>query len=774
MPADDITISVKKQEDEGETSLELVESAPQPEWPADADFAVVGTDQPRREGRDKVTGRAQYAADVRLPNQLYARVLRSPLPHARLRMIDTSAAEAMPGVHGVISAANAPDMDWFQDGKLFSPTLRYAGDEIAVVAAETEEIAADALRAIRFELEPLPHVTGIIEAVQPGAPLVHADKPGNIAAEPTMYERGSVEQGLHEADVVVEVSFITQAALHNALESHGCTASWDGDTLTLWDSTQSIFTVRQEVAEKLRLPEHKVRVIKQHMGGGFGAKQISWKPDVLASLLSQRTGRPVQLLLDRESENLASGNRNPTRQQVTIGAKRDGTLTVIDAKLKQAVGAYMTGGEASNVSGMYQTLYQCPNVRTEQTPIYTNTGPAVAFRAPGHAEAAFALEQVLDELARKLKLDPVELRRRNYAPTDQKSGLPLSLPDGLRYCYDKVTAAFGWSAYQRPAPAGPKRRGIGFAAHDWSAGSGHPPGYAWIELNSDGTADVVTGTQDIGTGTRTGLLQVAAEELGLPISDVSLRLGDTATGPYSPVSSGSATQATLGPAIRVAALGIKADLLKIAAVMMETDPGRLSVRDGKVLVDGDPARSLTVNEVMQQVAPHTLQAQGARGPNPEDVTIRTFGAQCIEVEVDTATGEVTVLRVATAHDVGRLINPKLVDSQVIGGVTQGIGYGLYEERIVDTNLGLVLNPNLEEYKVPTVADIPPITHARVDVPDLAANPIGAKGVGEPPLVPTAPAIANAVFDAIGVRIYEAPLTRHRVLAALAAAGGENS
>lgn len=760
------TLQVTKQDGDDGATIGLVEEEPLAVWPADADLAVVGQPHPRLEGREKVTGRAQYASDVRLPGQLYARVLRSPLPHARITAIDTAAAEALPGVHAVLCMANAPDIDWYQEGKLFETTLRFAGDEIAAVAAESEEIAADALRLIQLELEPLPFVIEITAALRPDAPKLHDG--GNVAGEPIVYERGDVAAGLKEAEVVVERSFTTSAALHNALEAHGCTAAWDGVTLTLWDSTQSIFTVRQEVAEKLKLPAHRVRVIKQHMGGGFGAKQISWKQDVIAALLAQQTGRPVQLMLDREAENLAAGNRNPTRQQITLGAKRDGTLTAIAVQIKQAAGAYRTGGEASNVSGMYQTLYRCPNVRTEQIAVYTNTGPAVAFRAPGHGEAAFAFEQAMDELARKLSLDPVELRRRNYTEDDQLTGKPITLPQGLWLCYDRATEAFGWDGYQRPAPAGAKRRGAGFAAHDWPAGSGHPPAYAWIELNADGTAEVVTGTQDIGTGTRTGLAQVAAEELGLTLDQVALRLGDTATGPYAPVSSGSATLASVGPAIRAAASEIKANLLRIAAALMETDAARLSVRGGQIIVDGDPARSLSVRQVCQSFAPHTLQGRGARGPNPGDKTVKTFGAQCIEVEVDIETGEVTVLRVATAHDCGRIVNPTLVDSQVFGGVTQGIGFGLLEERVVDPKLGLVLNANLEEYKVPTVADIPPINHARVGVPDTEANPSGAKGVGEPPLVPTAPAIANAVFDATGVRIYDGPVTRARLLAALAA------
>lgn len=754
------TLKITKSKEDG--ALQLEEQAPEmAPWGPGAALDVVGQRHPRLEAFAKVTGRARYSSDVRLPRQLAATVLRSPHPHARVIAIDTSAAEALPGVHAVIHAGNVPEIGWYDGSFVFDRTVRLVGDEVAAIAAESEEIAQDAARRIRVTYEPLPYVSSIDEALAEGAPKVRDE--GNDAGEPKVYTRGDPDAGLRQADVVIDRTYTTQAALHNSLEPHGCTASWDGELLTLWDSTQSIFTVRQQVAEALGMPEHRVRVIKHHMGGGFGAKQIAWKQDVIAALLAKAAGRPVQLMLDREAENLAVGNRPTSRQRVRLGATRDGTLTAIDVDIAQAIGAYQTGGEASNVSGMYQTLYRCDNVRTVQQPLYTNTGPAVAFRAPGHVEAAWALEQAMDELARELDIDPIELRLRNYAATEQTEEKPYTLPEGLRLSYERVREAFGWDGRDRASGAGPKRRGVGFAAHDWVGGSGHPPGYAWIELNADGTADVVTGTQDIGTGTRTGLAQVAAEELGVPLADITFHLGDTGTGPYAPVSSGSATQATLGPAIRAAAVEVKQQLLQVASTAMEIPVNRLSVRQGKILVDGDANRAVTVREIMQQVAPHTLHGQGARGANPEDKAARTFGAQIVELEVDTETGEITLLRVVTAHDCGRIVNPTMVDSQVIGGITQGIGFALMEERVVDHRLGIVLNANLEEYKVPTIADIPPIEHAAVDVPDPEANPTGAKGIGEPPLVPTAPAIANAVYDAVGIRIVDAPLGRHRLL-----------
>lgn len=774
MPIQEIEKTTENNNGKESTRLTVTEGLRLDDWAADRQFAVVGKPHSRVEGSEKVTGRARYAYDVRLPGQLYAAVLRSPHPHADISGMDTSKAEALDGVHAVLTHQNAGDIDWYENSKLLDPHLRFVGDEVAAVAADSIESAQDALRLIDVRYEPLPFVLEPEQALADDAPSLH---PGGNRGEPDEYSRGDVEAGFADADVIVEAEFVTATQIHNSLEPHGCTALWEREMLTLWESTQGIFSVREDLAQKLGLDESQVRVRSQHMGGGFGAKQVPWKQTALAALLSKATGRPVQLMLDRRAESLGAGNRNATRQRVRLAAKRDGTLTGIELSATMNVGAYSVGGEGSNVAGIFQHLYRCPNVRTHTTPVYTNLGPAVAFRAPGYVEGAFALESAMDELARKLEMDPVALRRKNYAEQDQKQDQPWTSPDGLRVSYQRVVEAFGWDEYQRPPASGSKRRGIGFAAHEWAAGGGNPPGYAWIKLNSDGSADVITGVQDIGTGSRTGMSQIAAEELGLPMAKINLHLGDTSNGPYGPTSAGSATLATLGPAIRAAAVDVKRQLCRAAAKLLDVDDpdflevknGVISLRESGASIAGAEAQqiSISVAEVAKRLAPTMLQGWGERRPNPSDKTVRTFGAQAVEVEVDTATGEVTVLRVVAAHDCGRIVNPKTVDSQIIGGVTQGIGFGLMEEQVVDSASGVVLNPNLEEYKVPTVADIPPITHNPVDLPDLAANNTGAKGVGEPPLIPTAPAIANAIYDAVGVRIRQTPLNRWRLLNALA-------
>jgi CO/xanthine dehydrogenase Mo-binding subunit len=718
---------------------------------------VIGRRVSRLEGIEKVTGRALYSADVRLKGQLYARVLRSALPHARIRRITTARAEALPGVRVVLSCENAPDIPWYEESRLFDSTVRFAGEEVVAVAADTDDIAQDALRLIDVEYEALPFSCGFDGQVE----------------EPSVQTRGDVERGARAAEVIIDQSYSTPTALHNCMEPHGCTADWNDGALTLYESTQGVFAVRSEVAGKLGLPEQQVRVIAHHVGGGFGSKQTAWKHAVIAALLSRRAGRPVQLMLDREAENLATGNRNATRQQVRLGARRDGTLAFIEARILIDAGAYLAGGEASEVSGIYHTLYRCPNVRTEQRAVRTNAGPAIAFRAPGYVEGAFALESAMDELARALGVDAVDLRLRNYASDDQDKQKPYSSPDSLRRCYAAVTEAFGWKTHRRrDAEKGSKRRGIGFAAHVWPGGAGFPPATACVRLDASGLAHVITGTQDIGTGTRTGLAQIAAEALGFPLERIVFHLGETADAPYAPTSAGSATQATLGPAVQAAAADARRGLLAAAEPLLGEAAGDVLVRDGALLVASKSGKTVPVQDVCEAASAQAIEGRGERGPNPKDRAVRTFGAQCVELEVDIETGDIEIVRVLASHDCGRLVNPMLVDSQVIGGVTQGIGFALSEARRVDARSGTVLNANLEEYKLPTIADVPPIVNAQPDLPDYVANDTGAKGIGEPPIIPTAPAIANALFDAAGVRLRDLPLTRRRLIEALAAQQGD--
>lgn len=729
---------------------------------------LVGKGEPRVDGLERVTGRAVYTFDVQLPGMLYARVLRSPHPHARIKHVDVSRAAALPGVRAVISHDNVPATPWIDNRQLFDPVVRFAGDEVAAVAADNEYVAEDALELIAVEYETLSFVVDGEEALRPGAPQVHPA--GNlVGGKPKTYERGDVQRGFAEADVVVEGTFRTQAALHNCLESHGAVAVWEGEQLCLWESTQHVYGVREQVAQFFDLPLDRVRVICRYMGGGFGSKQYSGKWSAIAALLARQADRPVHLMLTRREENLATGYRQPTVQRLKIGSKRDGTLTAIDLVATAPIGAY---GESAKAIGLHaHVMYACPNVRTEVRGVFINMGPERSFRGPGATEGAFPFESLMDELADRLGIDPIEIRMRNYAKQEPSTGQSYSAKH-LDLCYRKGAELIGWEAGRQVSQtAGSKRRALGMACQTWGGGGG-PPAFAWVKLNQDGTAEVQLGSQDIGTGTRTVFAQIAAEELGIGLDQVVVNMGDSSSGPYAPVSWGSMTVSSVGPAVRQAAADARNQLLQVIAGFLEVPAGQVEVRDGAVHVRGEAQPRARLADILGELGPFTILGKGARGPNEPGVVVRTFGAQFADVEVDTLTGEVTVLRIVTVHDIGRIVNPLGAGSQAEGATIQGIGYALTEERVVDQRTGIVLNPNLGDYLVPASLDVPEIGHSFVGGPDERANNLGAKGIGEPSLIPTAPAIANAIARATGVRFREIPITRRRILDAIHGREGE--
>jgi xanthine dehydrogenase YagR molybdenum-binding subunit len=527
--------------------------------------------------------------------------------------------------------------------------------------------------------------------------------------------------------------------------------------LTVWESTQGIFNTRSDLAENLGVPLSRVRVIKNYMGGGFGSKNGAPASTFIAALLSKKLNRPVACILDREGEQSDAGNRPATTQRVTLGAKKDGTLTAIKLEATITLGV---GGWLGGPAGMFNGLYSCANVRTEETFVYVNTAPMNSFRAPGYTEGAFALESAMDALARELNIDRLELRRRNYAQHDEDKKRTYS-NKRLDRCYDEGAKAFGWGTPVTQPAQSSKRRGVGVASVTWGAGGG-PPAYATVRLNRDGTVDVLTGSQDLGTGSRTILAQIAAEQIGAKVDDVRTVLGDTERLPYAPNSWGSITTASVGPAVRVAAEEARCALLDAAAGFLGTSPDSL-VASQSVVSDPDSGKSMTFAEVCDKLGDVMIMGQGSRGPNPEKTAINAFAAQFAEVEVDTETGQVRVLRIVSAHDSGRIINPTLARSQVEGGIIQGIGYALFEERVLDRHSGVSLNPTMHDYKIPTMADIPDIQVIFVGGADIVANHTGAKGLAEPPIIGVAPAIANAVADALGREMREIPLTPWRVL-----------
>ncbi|HEX8231437.1 MAG TPA: xanthine dehydrogenase family protein molybdopterin-binding subunit [Chloroflexia bacterium] len=738
-------------------------------WEAGREFTQVGKSANRVDGRERVTGAARYTYDVHPAGLLYAAVLRCPHPHARIVSLDTTAAESLPGVRAVLSKHNAPDISWYAGAsKLFDEELRFAGEEVAVVAADDLDTARDALKLIKVEYEVLPAALDVDEASSPDAPVIHPK--GNVLLDDDgnrgeTYTRGNIEKGFKSADVVVEGTYTTPTALHNSFETHGCVASWEGDEITIWESTQYIFGVRGRVASALKLPVSSVRVISEYMGGGFGSKGQTLKHSVIAPLLSRMTGRPIKYMLDRHEENLLSGNRGETVQKLRVGATKKGKLVAIELETLCNIGAY--GTWAASVAGPAQELYTCANVRTYTLGVRTNLGSHAAFRAPGHVEGTFALESAIDELCRQLSMDPVEFRKKNYAESDQVSGKAYS-SKYLLESYEmasRLHAEAGAPSLEN-LPAGNWKVGTGMGSQVWSGGGG-PPAHALVRLNSDGTIEVICGTQDIGTGIKTALSQVAAEELGVPLESVRFRLGDTQKGPFGPASWGSITVPSVGPAVRVAAEDAKQQLLDIASYFFEVPAKRLQIKDGYVTVEGREEGRRSIGDVLSEVGDYMIVGKGFRGPNPVE-PLRTWGAQIADVAVDLDTGRVRVLRVVAVHDVGRVLNPKGLASQFYGGILQGIGLTLMEDRVVDERTGLVVNANLQDYKVPTMPDAPEMIVRAVDIPDTAANHIGSKGAGEPPIIPTPAAIANAIYDAVGVRVRDLPVTPKRLLDTLAA------
>jgi xanthine dehydrogenase YagR molybdenum-binding subunit len=730
-------------------------------WPEGITLAYVGQRVPRLDGAERVSGRAVYTADVQLPGMLWGKILRSPYPHARIKKIDVQKAEKIPGVWLVLTYENIPKIP-FYGGQTFllDKTIRFAGEEVACVIADNEERAEDAREEISVEYEPLPFVLQPEEALNPGAPQIHPA--GNLVrGGPDVYERGNIDRGFTGAEVMVEEVFKTSTALHNAMETHGSVALWEGDQLVIWDSTQHIFGVRAQAAQLLDISLNKVRVIKQYMGGGFGSKNSLGRYTLLAALGAKMTGRPVKILLDRHEENLAAGNRPASVQYLKIGARRDGILTAIHLRAYTAAGAYILIPPA--VGGPVRQLYSCPHVKTEQYAVFTNTGPLSAFRGPGYVEGTFALESAMDELAQKLSMDPLDLRLRNYTEINQITGQPYSTK-GLREAYERGAREMGW-AQRSKEEKGSKRKGFGMASQIWG-GSGGPPAYAWVKINPDGSAVVLSGTQDLGTGTKTVLAQIAAEELGIPMDQISVQIGDTQINPYAPISAGSMTLPSVGPAVRTAAYDAKRQLLDIAAQVLQVPGEGLEIQNGSLQSPKLP-QPVLLKDMLANLRNFMIVGRGARSPNPEGVHVHTFGAQFVELEVDVETGEVNIIKFIAVHDSGRVINPLTISSQIEGGVIQGLGFGLIERRVVDRKTGVVLNANLEDYRMPTIQDAPEIISQMVDRPDLRANNLGSKGVGEPPIIPTAAAVANAIADSLKVRIRELPITREKVLKALA-------
>jgi CO/xanthine dehydrogenase Mo-binding subunit len=734
---------------EGRTEVRwtLVEEDDTPEFEDGAATRPIGEPTPRITARARTTGSARFTVDIALPGLLEAAVMRSPHANARVTSLDLDAARAVPGVRAVIGPGEGPENG---DSPL-SDTPGFAGAAIAAVAADSADAAEAALAALAPEYEVLGFVTGIDEAFEKHDFLV----------DPTEHERGDPDAALAAADITLEASYIAPAQLHNSLEPHAAVADWRDEGLVIWSSTQAIYDARATVAEAFGLDPERVRVICEFMGGGFGSKFGVGPQGILAAELSRRTRRPVRLVNSRREENITAGFRTPAKMDYTIGASADGRLQAVEASAVMGMGS---GGWAFPVLEPVKSIYACPNVRLMVAPVRQNLGPSVAFRAPGVMEGTFGFEQALDELAEKVGIDPLDLRRLNHSEADPESGKPYSSKHLLE-CYDRAAELAGWAERDALRGDGRIRRGMGAASQYWWGGGG-PPAYAEVRVGKAARPAITVGLQDLGTGTMTACAVIASERLGIPVDAITVYAGDTSRIGHGPFSGGSMTLASIAPAVRSAAHHVRTEILGLAAEMFEIAASDLTLEDGEIRsVDGTLRQPIT--EVTGKLGNAWISGSGSRGPNPEGMNVNTFGCQIAQVAVDTGTGRITVERIVAVHDIGRVVNPMGARSQVMGGILQGIGFTLMEERVVDPTTGTVVNAGLEDYKVPTIADLPEVVCEFVGDPDPHLK-LGVKGLGEPPVIPTPGAIGNAVAHALGVRLREAPYTPRRVLEALGA------
>jgi CO/xanthine dehydrogenase Mo-binding subunit len=725
-------------------------------------FKIIGKRQPKVDGWERVSGKAKYASDIYLPGMLYASILRSPYPHAKVVNIDAEKAKALPGVKAILTPKDMPSFRWHADMPILTDIARFEGDDLAVVAAVDEERAREAIDLIKVDYEVLPFVLDPEEAMKPGAPKIHPQ--GNIiGGKPLMLERGDIEKGFKEADVVYENSYRTSLLQHVTSEPRVCVAQWAGGKLTLWDSTQHTFGPQPGLAKALKIPMSKVRVICEFMGGGFGDKSVTERYNVLAALLSKKTGLPVKIEFNREENFLSTHHRYPTVLYLKYGVKKDGTLTSLYAKVIADMGAYAHFAGAGGSMETMKSVYRCPNLKTEGYSVYTNKPEGGFMRCVGHPMPQFAQEVHMDVIAEKLGMDPVDFRLRNYARLedgDQDRKLPFA-SNGMEECIKKGVEAIGWRrSWQKPGSSpGPVKKGLGMAVHACRHGFMSEPSSGMVIINADGTVNVLTGTTDIGGGQKGTMAMIAAEELGVPLELVSVTSADTDVTTDTGGSTGSRQTMTGGNGIRLAAADAKKQLFEIAAKELKTDKGNLEIRGGVIYPLGSD-KGLSLEEVLKK-APASIVGRGI-GRLPQGVIFHTFAAHFAEVEVDTRTGKVKVIKLVAAHDVGRAINLMAVENQIEGGAIQGMGFGLMEDQILDKNSGICLNPNLLDYKLFTIKDVPEIQPILVESND-PYGPFGAKGVGEPPYSVPAPAIANAVYNAIGVRLNRLPITSRLVL-----------
>ena len=742
-----------------------------PVWPINKDLKYVGKPHERLDGFAKVTGRARYTADVQLPGMLYATFVNATLPHAKVVSVDTSAAERYPGVKGVHVIQHVQGGAVLRDPALEQvtyPVVRYAGQPIAAVAATTPYAAEEAAALVKVQYQPMQFVVDMDKARAANAPLVFpgaADEAGTAGGGggpynvpqtgnvhgPSIKSLGDVKQGFRSAEAVVEERYTTQVQTHSALETHGVVADWKPDMLTVWASTQGTASVREELAGFFKIPITQVRVITEFMGGGFGAKFGAGNAGVAAAALSKKTGAPVRLMLDRKEEHLSVGNRPSSDQMLRIGANKDGTLSAIHLVSYGTAGC----GTGSGCAGPATNLYKYAAIHTEENDVFTNAGPGTAMRAPGHPPGAFALEQTIDELAGKLNLEPIDFRDGIDEHPVRKVERQIVRESDLWKSRNPIAGA----------DRGPVKRGVGLAQSVW---------YRFVSMNSaaevrvhkDGSIEVLSAVQDIGSGIRTVMAQILAEQFGVPPEQIAVRIGDT-NYPVGPDSGGSVTTLSLTPAVRDAAWQASQKFLAEIAPAFGTSAGDLELIDGQVRSKLGKMQPVSFKRAASKMKTEQIAVQSKRIPDYDRSKYLTYGGVDVaEVKVDTEVGRIHVTRVLSVHDCGRPMNPSQVISQINGGIIQGISYTLFENRLIDPNYGLMVNPNLEQYKITGSRETPEIQVQLVEA-YIGQSSTDASGIGEAAgVVSIGAAIGNAVYNALGVRIRQTPMTPAVVLAAL--------
>jgi 4-hydroxybenzoyl-CoA reductase subunit alpha len=752
------------------------------------ELTVVGSRVPMLDAAAKVKGTAQYTDDLILPGMLHGKLLRSPFPHAKIRHVDTSKAERLPGVKGVMTGKDIPDRKYgivpkAKDEYALAKTVaRYMGDEVAAVCAIDPEIAEEALELIEVDYEELPAVFDPLEAIKEGAPLVHDDVPNNISAS-IRKEFGDVEKAFAESDSIFEDTFYSQAVNHAPLEPHAALAQHDPvkGEVTIWTSTQIPFFLRRNLSTTLLIPENKIRVIKPKVGGGFGQKIDMFAKDFCACWFAMKLGRPVKFVYEREEVFIATRQRHPMYLTVKTGLKKDGEI------LAQQFKAYADGGAYNSTAPLMITLtgyflmlpYRVANLLYEGYHVYTNKPVGGAMRGHGIPQARFAVERQLDMIAKRMDLDPAEVRIKNSIHAGDPHPAKFIINTcGYSDSVKKAAEAIGWQEKRGKLPFG---RGVGLAGGSFPSGvsnMSHISSGAVVQLGRDGAVNVLTGAADIGQGAETVIGQIVAEELGVPFENVRVTAADTGLTPLDPGTFGSGVTVRAGNAARIAATSVKNKLFDLVAQKLEANAEDLEAKEGKIYVKGSPERGMSFPDVLKayQYAdlPMPIVGRGSwMAPATEPTTLLkedgnfspsySFMTQAAEVEVDPQTGKIRLLKMVTAHDCGRAINPMFVEGQLEGSVVGGMGQALYENVIVEK--GRMMNPSFLDYGFPTAMEMPQIETIEVETND-PLGPFGAKEAGEGTQLAPAPAIVNAIYDAVGIDFTEIPVTPEMILEAL--------